>query len=144
MPTETIASFESSNADAYQWLDEISKILGYEDRRFALQLLRGTLHALRDRLTIDQSAHLSAQLPLLIRGIYFENWDPQPPTRDRTVDGFIGRVRRAVTGNAEDDLSDAVRAVFAVLQRHVSLGESDKIANTLPHALSVLWKFSVQ
>lgn len=144
MSMNTIASFESATADAYQWLNEITSILRDEDRHFALQVLRGVLHALRDRLTIEQSAHLSAQLPLLIRGIYFENWDPQPlPSRDRTVEDFIDRVRPALTGYPGAEFIDAVSAVFEVLQRHVSLGEGDKIATMLPHAISTLWKLSV-
>ena len=144
MPTKTIASFESATADAYQWLNEIAGILGDEDRHFALQLLRGVLHALRDRLTIDQSAHLSAQLPLLIRGIYFENWNPMPlPSRDRTVEDFIDHIRPALTGYHGTDLIEDVSAVFAVLKEHVSWGEGDKIATLLPHAISTLWKLSV-
>jgi uncharacterized protein (DUF2267 family) len=143
MPAKTIASFESATADAYQWLTEIAGILGDEDRHFALQLLRGVLHALRDRLTIDQSAHLSAQLPLLIRGIYFEKWNPTPlPSRDRTVEDFIDHVRPALTGYHGTDLIEDVSAVFAVLKEHVSWGEGDKIATSLPHAISTLWKLS--
>jgi uncharacterized protein (DUF2267 family) len=143
MSTKTIASFESATADAYQWLNEIGGILGDEDRHFALQLLRGVLYALRDRLTIDQSAHLSAQLPMLIRGIYFENWNPQPlPSRDRTVEEFIDHVRPVMTGYHGTDLVEDVSAVFEVLRRHVSWGEADKIATMLPHAISTLWKLS--
>lgn len=89
---------------------------------FALQVLRGVLHSLRDRLMIDQSAHLSAQLLLLIRRIYFENWDPQPlPSRDRTVEDF-DHVRPALTDYPGAEFIDAVSAVFEVLQRHVSWG----------------------
>jgi uncharacterized protein (DUF2267 family) len=145
MSTKTIGSFESATAGAYQWLNEITAILGDEDRHFALQLLRGVLHALRDRLTIDQSAHLSAQLPLLIRGIYFENWDPQPlPSEDRSVEDFVDHVRSALTGYHGGDLVDEVSAVFEVLQQHVSWGERDKIAGVLPHAIATLWRFSVR
>jgi uncharacterized protein (DUF2267 family) len=80
----------------------------------------------------------------MIRGIHFENWDPQPlPSRDRTVEDFIDHVRPALTGYPGTELIDAVSAVFEVLQRHVSWGEGDKIAKTLPHAISTLSKLSV-
>jgi uncharacterized protein (DUF2267 family) len=32
------------------------------------------LHALRDRLPPEIAVHLSAQLPMLVRGIYYEGW----------------------------------------------------------------------
>lgn len=140
MSTKTIASLESSVADVYGWLNEISSELHSDDRHFALQVLRGVLHALRDRLTIDQSAHLSAQLPLLVRGIYFESWNPEPiPDHDRTLEGFLDRVRPALTGYVDIELRDAVGAVFLVLQRHLSWGEDDKIAKALPREIASLW-----
>ncbi len=140
MSTNMISAFESSLADAYQWLNEIRDALDYDDKHFALQALRGVLHALRDRLTIDQSAHLSAQLPLLIRGIYFENWNPEPlPSRDRSLEGFVEHVRPALTGYAGIDLGEVVGAVFRVLQRHLSLGEDEKIAKALPREIASLW-----
>jgi uncharacterized protein (DUF2267 family) len=120
MTTKTIGSLESSLADTYTWLNEIAYELDDEDRHFALQALRGVLHALRDRLTIDQNAHLSAQLPLLIRGIYFENWDPKPrPDHERTIDGFLEHARPAMTGYPDSALHRAVNAVFRVLERHL-------------------------
>jgi uncharacterized protein (DUF2267 family) len=30
------------------------------------------LHALRDRLTVEEASDLAAQLPMLIRGLYYE------------------------------------------------------------------------
>jgi uncharacterized protein (DUF2267 family) len=143
MTANTIASFESAKSDAYHWLNEISDILADDDRHFALQVLRGVLHALRDRLTVDQNAHLTAQLPLLIRGIYYENWNPGPIAHhDRTVEAFIDHVRPAVAGYHGAELRDGVSAVFEVLQRHVSWGEGAKIAKSLPEPIAALWKIS--
>jgi Uncharacterized conserved protein (DUF2267) len=36
--------------------------------------LRSVLHVLRNRLTPEQAVHLGAQLPLLVRGIFYEGW----------------------------------------------------------------------
>lgn len=143
MSTNTISAFESSVADAYKWISEIKEALGYDDKHCALQALRGVLHALRDHLTIDQSAHLSAQLPLLIRGIYFENWNPEPlPSRDRSLEGFIDRMRPALTGYEGLDLGDVVAAVFRVLEQHLSFGEDQKIAKALPREIAALWNLT--
>jgi hypothetical protein len=63
------------------WLNDLMQIGGWQDRQVAYRALRATLHALRDRLTIDEVAQLSAQLPMLIRGFYYENWDPSSRER---------------------------------------------------------------
>jgi len=49
---------------------------GTQDKRYAYRALRAVMHAIRDRLTVDETAQLAAQLPELIRGIYYEGWDP--------------------------------------------------------------------
>jgi uncharacterized protein (DUF2267 family) len=56
---------------------------------------------------------------------------------------FVDHVRPALTGYPSGELIDAASAVFEVLQRHVLWGEGDKIAKTLPDAISTLWKLTV-
>src|SRR4051794_38312775 len=74
------------------WLKQIMDELGVE-RRGAMKALRAVLHALRDRLTLDEAAQLSAQLPLLVRGVYWEDWDPsKQPSRERHLGAFIERI----------------------------------------------------
>ena len=80
--------FAESVSQAQLWLREISEAL-------ALQCLRGALHALRDQFTVEQSAHLSAQLPMIIRGIYYEEWTPAiVQARDRSTERFLDCVSR--------------------------------------------------
>lgn len=140
MSIKTIGSLESAVSDVYQWLNEIEDELNMEDRPLALQMLRAVLHALRDRLTIEQSAHLSVQLPLLVRGLYFENWKPQvTPDRDRTLAQFYDRVRTSLGPDAGLELRVGVDAVVRVLERHLSWGEDEKISRELPREIAALW-----
>lgn len=142
---KSFSAFESAVADAHRWINEIDEELGYDDKAFALHALRGVLHALRDRLTIDQIAHLSAQLPLLIRGLFYENWDPQPhPNRDRSLFAFVSRVRPEIAeSDPFADVEETVGIVFRVLQRHISFGESEKIAEALPREIAALWNTNI-
>ena len=64
------------------WLNDLMDELSWKDKKRAYRILRATLHALRDRLTPHEAVHLGAQLPMLIRGLYYENWhmkDAAPP-----------------------------------------------------------------
>ena len=48
--------------------------LGTGDRKLAYNVLKATLHALRDRIGPENAIHLGAQLPILVRGIYYDGW----------------------------------------------------------------------
>lgn len=116
-----------------QWLAEIADELGWTDTQHAYVALRATLHALRDRLTVDEAADLAAQLPLVIRGIYFEGWNPSStPVRIRDLDTFLLPIRRALIWDFVPDPERVARAVFVVLSRHVSCGEVEDVLGSLP------------
>jgi uncharacterized protein (DUF2267 family) len=84
------------------WLKEIMDDLG-PDRQRAYHAPRAVLHTLRDRLTVEEAAHLSAQLPLLVRGIYFEGWHPaHKPTTERSQEDFLEQVRTRLQGRRAD------------------------------------------
>jgi uncharacterized protein (DUF2267 family) len=75
------------------WLDEIMQELNWDDRHRAYHALRAVLHTLRDRLSVDEVAQLSAQLALLVRGAFFEGWHPaHKPVKERSEDAFISHV----------------------------------------------------
>jgi uncharacterized protein (DUF2267 family) len=124
---------------ARQWIAETAVELGSEDRRAAYRVLKGVLHALRDRITVNEAAQLAAQLPELLRGAFYENWVPaRTPERHRDPNEFLRCVAEAGRLAGETEASYAVAAVMAVLGRHVSEGEIDDVLSALPHELRSL------
>ncbi len=126
----------------HEWLRDIKEELGFDSDRAAYAALRATLHALRDLLTTDQVALLGAQLPMLVRGIYYEGWNPPLPGR-RERDGFLDDIRRELRDHQE--LSDPARVacvVFGVIGMHITAGEVEKIVRSLPREVRTLWPLS--
>jgi uncharacterized protein (DUF2267 family) len=120
------------------WINEIAAELE-SDRHGAYRALRAFLHTLRDRLPAEQNAHLAAQLPVLVRGIYYEGWQPnRTPLHYRDPVEFVERVRREALLVGDTEAWFAVEAVAGVLRRHVSAGEIDHIARALPNSLQGL------
>ncbi len=121
------------------WLNEVAAAIGDEDRTYAYRALRTVLHALRDRLTVDVAAKLAAQLPTLIRGIYYEDWDPSAtPVAVHDVATFLDRVAEEGHMAGETEASLAVSAVVGVLRAHVSAGEIDSVLAILPESFRAL------
>lgn len=136
---QEIAIIERSVEKAHVWLGEMAQELGIDDRQEAYRVLRAYLHALRDRLSVDEVAQLAAQLPELIRGIYYENWNPsKTPVRYRGLADFLDRVAGDANLDGETEASYAVTSAAKVLRRHVSAGELDDIRAILPDDLKVI------
>ena len=118
------------------WLNELSDELGSDDRQAAYRVLRAYLHAVRDRLMVNEAAQLAAQLPELIRGIYYEDWVPaKTPLTYRTVDEFLERVADEALLDGETEASYACSAAARVLRRHVSSGEIDDVVAVFPEEM---------
>jgi len=130
---------EHSVEKTHIWLKEIAAELGDEDRQYAYRALRAVLHTLRDRLTVDVAAKLAAQLPTLIRGIYYEDWDPsRTPLPIHDVEAFLDHVASEGRMAGETEASVAVTAVARVLRAHVSPGEIDEVLAVLPDKFRTL------
>jgi uncharacterized protein (DUF2267 family) len=103
-----------------RWLDEICAELGWSERGRAYVLLRETLHAIRDLLTVPEAADLACQLPILVRGLFFEGWSPDAvPIRARSSCDLLERVAGCFVQPPLADPERAVMAVLDVLRRHV-------------------------
>jgi uncharacterized protein (DUF2267 family) len=137
--THRLSTVETSLEETYDWLDHVAFELGNDDRHLALAVLRAVLHAVRDHLTIEQTAHFSAQFPIFIRGLYFERWTPDAPRNGRSAELFVARIESELEGYGNKcEGGEAARAVFAVLEENVS-GSAEKIRLSLPEPIRDLW-----
>jgi uncharacterized protein (DUF2267 family) len=134
MSSHRVHSLDRTVQTTNRWLAALAASIGTEDREFAHRVLKAWLHVVRDSLTVDSAAHLGAQLPDLLRGVFYNGWDPSvvPIRRDRQefIERFAasGRIAHAdvrklaplVTGVLCDELSEAaVRHTLGQLPRGV-------------------------
>lgn len=139
MSTTDIQGFDRSLHTTNIWLRDISQAI--EDRRqqMAYHALRGVLFALRDRLSPSELFDLSAQLPLLIRGVLFEGYRPEGKPETYGRDAFLERVQTELQAMGGGNPERMTRAVLGVLNNHVSIGEIEDLRKGLPKQLRLLW-----
>ncbi len=121
-----------------EWLDRLSNEMGTDDRELSFSVLRAVLHALRDRIGPKISVHLAAQLPLLVRGVFYEGWDPDSTPQKLTLDEFIVRVEYEATLQSSAQAATATRAVMQVLWSELAPGTMDHVMAVLPDEFSVV------
>jgi len=132
--------FDTTLQKTNLWLKDLMWELGWEDRHKAYEALRLTLQALRDRLTVEEVAQLGAQLPLLVRGAYYEGWDPTgKPQKERHLVAFLAAIRTHFFSDTRIEAEEIARAVFKVLAKYISAGEIEDIQHVLPRELNALW-----
>ncbi|MEV8562734.1 DUF2267 domain-containing protein [Streptomyces sp. NPDC051917] len=137
MPPTHPPDFEHSIHSANIWLKAVSEALDTEDRHLAHRILRTWLHTFRDRLTVDVTANFAAQLPELVRGAYYDGWDPSvvPVKYDRQ--GYVDRFVHEAKVTAED-VPRIAAAVTTVVREHVSPGHLEAALEQLPHDIRAL------
>lgn len=124
----------------HEWINELAGRLDWTSPRDALRLMRSSLHAIRDHLKVDESAQFSAQLPLLIRGMYFESWVPKmTPVKERHLKDFVSRIERQVSEIIEYRGPADIQTVFKMLNHRISQGEVEDIRANLPMEIRDFW-----
>ena len=132
--------FDRTTHETNQWLRIVMVELKTDSRHQAYVALRASLHALRDRIGPEHAIHFAAQLPILLRGVFYEGWRPaETPTRERRLDDFLAYVESILRPKSGLDPAEAVRAGFAAIAWAVPSAEVLKLINVLPQDLKSLW-----
>ena len=139
MTTSTISTLEKSIHQTNGWLDELGRELGC-DAQQAYRALRAVLHALRDRMTVEEASDLGAQLPTIVRGFYYEGFNPsKQPTTESDRKEFLQRVSRELQDAQGVDALAATKAVFRLVATHCTLGQIRHVVTQLPQEVQELW-----
>ncbi|MEX6505369.1 DUF2267 domain-containing protein [Jiella sp. M17.18] len=140
MSDRTIHIFTHHAEEAQHWVNALCEDLDWPSDKRGYHLLRGVLHALRDWLSPEELADFSAQLPVLVRGVLFEGWNPAAlPVTDRSREDFFDRVRAECAEDLPDYPDGEVAAVFRLIDRHISAGEARQVRGALRKTLQGLW-----
>lgn len=133
--------FDTTIQKTNLWLHELMEDLGWDNRHKAYQALRGVLQVLRDLLPMAEAVHLGSQLPMLVRGFYFEGWRPAgKQEKDHSVEKFLSDVAEHFPKDPEVDVEKVVRAVFSLLADHIPGGEIEDVMNALPKQIRGFWQ----
>jgi uncharacterized protein (DUF2267 family) len=140
MSNTDIAALDHTIQLTNVWMKQLATDHHLGSKHNAYVALRAALHALRDRLVPETAVHLGAQLPILVRGIYYEGWHiGECPRSDRQVDDFLVHVAAELPPTFQRDALGVTKAVFDLLWKELDPGETAKIIDSLPVPLRSLW-----
>lgn len=131
-------AFDKALAKTAGWIKEVESELELKGPNDAYRALRAVLHAVRDRLPVNEAAEFAAQLPVLITGMYYSGWTPRnKPVKMRSLDEFLDRVSADLPKGM--DPMRVTTGVIKVLERHISRGELNDVRSNFPEGIRELW-----
>ncbi|MGI5521062.1 DUF2267 domain-containing protein [Micromonospora sp. CA-259024] len=140
MADTMISAFESSLDKTNLILKDIENAYGWpkDQRNQSYAALRTVLHLLRDRLPVNESVEFAQQLPVLVRGIYFDGWVPSDVPIKLNRDDFLYEVRQGFPYDVEGGAERVTQVVLDTLRRHVTQGEWQDVKDTMPKDLATM------
>ncbi len=142
MQTTGVSAIDTTIQKTNVWLKEVMEEIGSTERQQAYVALRAVLHTLRDRLTVQEATDLGAQLPMLVRGLYYDGWNPSGKPAKFDKDGFLASLREhfASAPIRASDAEKMAAGVFRVLDKHITEGEIADVKAILPNDLKEFWE----
>ena len=142
-----MALFDEWVQKGHDFIHDVMVELGIDDEHRAFRITKAVLHALRDRLDPREGKDFSAQLPMVLKAVWCEGWDPTrgPDKSVKKREEFLQRVMndpglvkgRDITN--PDEAERFVRGVFKVIKKHVTWGEVEDVIRQLPEEIRELW-----
>ena len=122
---------------AYDWLTTVAQHLGTQDYDYAFRVVRAWLHGVRDRLTVESAAHFAAQLPEILRGVFYDGWTPSRVPVKTDVEDFV-RTFAQEAMIATEDVPKAASAVSAAMRQMFSAGQLESALMQVPNHIARL------
>jgi uncharacterized protein (DUF2267 family) len=132
--------FDKTLQTTHIWLDELMAEIG-PDRQVAWHVLGVVLRAVRDRIPLELAVHLGSQLPLLVRGLYYDQWHApgRMGEKPRSLDAILAPIGKQLAQIRPINPSNATQAVFRILSQHVNPGQIEKVKHALPGDVQAIW-----
>lgn len=139
-------NFNKFAEEANGFINELAEELGHpENQEQTLIVLRAVLHTLRDRITISESFDVISQLPMILKGIYVEQWKyHEKPEKFSTIEEFKNEVkeRQHLYGetrfNWDMPTEEIIAKTFNKLRKYLDEGQLRHIEDQMPAELKPL------
>ena len=138
MSTQGLEVIETSTQKTHEWIASIAGAAHLE-KRDAYKALRAVLQTTRDRLPMNDAVHFAAQLPMFLRGLFYEGWQPSNVPLKMSREEFLQAVNEKIVTDHPVDPLRITQSVFAVIMSHVGLSEMEKIKHCFPKVMQTLW-----
>jgi len=138
MSEQGLEVIESSTQKTHEWIASIAEAAHLE-KHDAYKSLRAVLQTLRDRLPMDDAVHFAAQLPMFLRGLYYEGWEPSKVPIKMSRPEFLDAIQEKIVTEQVIDPVRITQSVFAVVMSYVGAGEMEKVKHCFPKDMQTLW-----
>ncbi|PYJ25462.1 MAG: DUF2267 domain-containing protein [Verrucomicrobia bacterium] len=138
MSQQGLETIESTTQKTHEWIARVAEALHME-KRDAYKSLRAVLQTVRDRLQVDIAVHFGAQLPMLIRGLYYEGWEPSKVPIKLSRQQFLDSIREKIVADRVIDPLETTQAVLSMVSTYIGGGEIDKVKHSFPHDMQSLF-----
>lgn len=119
------------------WLADVTAALGTNDRHYGRRMLRVWLQTLRDRLTVDSAAKFGQQLPELLRGTFYDGWEPRRVPSKYDAEEYIVRFATEAL-IPTSDVPSVASAITQVIADHMSPGQVSEALAELPKEIRAI------
>lgn len=138
-----ITSLDRAIQNTILWLNDIQAELKWDSKDNVYSATKAVLQTIRDRLSVEEVVHLTANLPLIMKGMLMDGYDlTEKPAKIWTQDLFFELIQEYYNPFERNAIhpEDAVRAVARVLNRRMGGGEMCKVAASMPLEIKELFR----
>lgn len=138
------SNIDKSTQKTKEWLHEVQDELGWEDENMVYIAFRAVIQTLRDRLPVEEAIELGDELPMVMKGLYYEGYTPKhKPDKIKNRTEFFQKVQQK-SPRRPIQTEEATRAVFHLLENKLSGGgEINQVKGNLPKDIQDFWESSV-
>lgn len=140
--------FDKHVIEANEFVKNLSIELGHpDDQTQTIRLLRAVLHTVRDRITISESLDLLAQLPMMLKALYVEQWKyhEKPPLDYDDMAGLKEAVKREQEHMGEqkfdwpESTEDLIKIVLSSLRKYLTDGQAIHVMEQMPKEIKAIF-----
>ncbi|MFO7928221.1 MAG: DUF2267 domain-containing protein [Candidatus Humimicrobiaceae bacterium] len=131
--------FQNTIQKSNEWIKDLNREFSWDDYHKTYIALKATIIELRERLTLKETADFGSQLPMLIRGLFFEGWSPKREPKKYNKEEFLKNIHSYFQDDPDIDPEKIAKTVFQFFSSKISAGEIKDIKSILPEDMEKLW-----